>query len=362
MVFMTYPSSRVTLVAPLLALSLFGAGCFGTSNSAPQGPDGGVWKTTDGGQTWVNKKVLVAGSKAAATVATYEVPYITADPQDHNVLYATTKENGMIFTEDGGDSWRTARTLSTGSIGVVAVDPKHKCTVYASSANKIYKTETCGRDWNQIFFDPRTDKRFTQLIVDWYNPTILYAGTSDGDVFRSRDAGVSWQLSKRVDGISITSIAIHPTDSRMVYAGTKSDGIWKTTDGGETWMQIKKQFGEDYSDARRVYQVVIDPVDPNTIYDVSKYGILKSTDGGDTWKALTLTAPPGTLTINSLVIDPKNNKNLTFTGVSTLQFSTDGGITWTPKKLPTTRTGATLLIDSTNSQVMYLTTVAPPSK
>lgn len=354
---------RIHFLLPLLALTLLGQGCFGPSKTTgPTGPDGGVWKTTDSGTTWVNKKALVAGPKVSAGAASVTVLSMAFDPQDRLAVYLGTSENGVVYSVDGGESWQQSKALGSGRVNSVAVDPKNKCTVYAVSANKIFKTETCGRDWNQIFYDPRTDKFFTQIFVDWYNPTILYTGTNDGDIFRSADAGVSWQTAKRVDGNSITSIAMDPRDSRIIYVGTQNEGIWKTADSGTTWTQIKKQFGEDYSDARRVIQVVPDPVEANVVYSVSKYGILRSADGGDTWKALQLTSPPSTIKINALAIDPKNNRHLVFTGVATLQFSTDGGATWTPKKLPTTQSGGKLLIDPIETGTIYLGTVPPPAQ
>lgn len=353
---------RLHFFLPLVALTLFGQGCFGPSTTTPKGPDAGVWKTTDGGQTWLNKRALVSGPKVTAGAATLAVTSMAFDPQDRLAMYLGTMENGLVFSLDAGESWQQAKTLAVTRVNDVAVDPKNKCTVYAVSANKIYKTTTCSRDWAQVFFDPRTDKSFTQLIVDWYNPTILYAGTNDGDIFRSTDGGTSWQSSKRIDGNSITSLAMDPRDSRIIYAGTQSDGIWKTMDGGVTWTQIKKQFGEEYGDARRVIQVVPDPIEAHVVYNVSRYGILKSTDDGETWKALNLTSPPGTIKINSLAIDPKNNKHLVFTGVATLQSSTDGGVTWTPKKLPTTQSGGHLLVDPIETSTMYLGTVPPPKQ
>lgn len=360
---MTFNPLSVRFAIPFLALTLFGAGCFGGSSAPATGPDGGVWKTTDGGKTWVNKKVLVSGPKVTGSVVNYQIMSMTFDPQDHNTIYLATKENGMLYSLDGGDSWQQSKTAMTaGRVNAVAVDPKNKCTVYATSANKIFKTQTCGRDWSQIFFDPRTDKSFTVLGIDWYNPTMLYAGTSDGDVFRSVDSGQSWQTAKRVDGVAITSLLVDTHDSRIVYVGTQGSGILKTADGGATWTQILKQFGEDYRDARRVIQLVLDPVDTSTLYNISKYGIIKSTDGGETWKALSLTTPPGSVKINSLAVDSKNNKRLVYTGVSTLEFSTDGGTNWTPKKLPTTQAGSAIMIDPIDSNIIYLGTVAPPQQ
>jgi photosystem II stability/assembly factor-like uncharacterized protein len=353
----TFSRSFVRFAAPALALVLMGQGCFGAKSSGPTGPDGGVWKTTDRGQVWSNKRALVQGAKVTAGAAALSVVDLAFDPQDAHTVYMATAENGLVYSLDGGDSWQQAKTLNTGRIGAVAVDPKNKCTVYATRANEVYKTETCGRDWNKIFFDPRTDKRFTQLVVDWFNPTVLYAGTTEGDVFKSNDAGLSWSTSKRIEGTAVTHMLMDPRDSRLLYVGTNGSGIWKTADGGTTWTQINKQFGEDFRDARRVTRLALDPKTTNVLYVVSKYGIIKSEDGGATWKALNLTAAPGTITISALAIDPTDSKRMVYTGPSTLSMTSDGGVTWSAKKLPTTRAGSALLIDPKNGNVIYLGTV-----
>jgi photosystem II stability/assembly factor-like uncharacterized protein len=226
------------------------------------------------------------------------------DPQDSSTVYAGTAANGLAYSLDGGDSWQLAKGLNTGKVNSVAVDPKNKCTVYAARANEIYKTETCGRDWTKVFYDPRTDKQFTQILVDWFNPTSLYAGSSDGDIFKSQDAGLSWATLKRVDGSPVTDMAMDPRDSRLLYVATNGGGVMKSADAGTSWTQISKQFGDEYRDARRATAVVIDPKAVNTLYVVSKYGIIKSEDGGSTWKALNLTAPPETIAEATTPVPP----------------------------------------------------------
>ena len=309
-----------------------------------------------------NKRNVVSGTKVTTAGAQLNILDMVMDPQDSKAIYLATNDNGVVYTLDGGDLWQQAKISGVTKVTAIAVDPKNKCTVYVASGNKIYKTDTCGRDWEQIFFEPRTEVVFTRLAVDHFNPTILFAGTSDGDILRSTTTGVSWEKIQRIDGVNIKSIVIDPRDSRLVFVGTAGSGIYKTADGGTTWTQIRKQFGEEYVEGRRVVQVVVDPVEANVIYNVCKYGILKSADGGETWTALNLTSPPGTVKISSLAIDPKNNKNLVYTGVSTLQFSTDGGVSWTPKKLPTTQAGSVVMFDPVDSKVLYLGTTPPPTK
>ena len=350
------------------SLVLFGAGCGSTATPA-KGPDAGVWKSIDGGTTWAQKKAYVSGSKVTGAIANVSVSSLTFDPQDHTTLYLGTADSGMLFTRDAGESWRqeknpdaTKSAVTSGNVRTVVVHPKDRCTVYAGSANKIYKTETCAVEWTQVYSDPRTDNAFTRLALDWYNPNNLYAGTSDGDVLKSENGGVSWKKLHRVAGVPIVEMIVDRSDSRIIYVGTQGEGIFKSVDSGATWTQIKKQFGNELKDLRRVTQLIQDPTDAKTLYVVSsKFGIGKTEDGGETWKSVDLTTPPGAVKFYTMAIDPKNNKKLYLAGVKTFQISVDGGQTWTVKKLPTTQAGGTLLVDPMDSNTLYLGTVPPPT-
>jgi len=340
----------VRALALVLGVALFGQGCFGGS-SGPKGPDGGVYKTQDRGTTWAQKRVLVEGPKGVA-IDDESIVTMAFDPQDNKAVYAGTAARGLLVSLDGGDSWRPAGALSSGRIEAVAVDPKDKCTVYASQGNKIYKTENCGRDWRQAWFDPKTDKVFTALMVDWFNSTILYAGTSEGDILKSTDAGANWLVSKRAAS-PITSFAIHPNDSRIVYASTRGEGLWKTLDGGNTWLPIKDQL-KDFKNARRVTGVVIDALTPNTVYLVSPYGILVSRTDGNTWEALPVTSDPGDVDIRSFAVHPRESKLLYYLTPNTLLLSGDAGATWTTQRLPSTRPASAMIVDPEDPKVIYV--------
>lgn len=338
----THHRSFMYVTGSLLALVLMGQGCGGGGQKQAAGPDGGIFRTADRGAVWTQLKTLNLGPKQGS-IANVGIATLAIDPQDTKAVYAGTEQNGVIYSLDGGDSWAPAEGLTTGRVPAVAVDPKDKCTIYATRGNQIFKTTNCSRDWSAVYFDPR-NVVFTSLAIDWFNPKVLYAGTSDGDIFKSENAGEAWRSSQRVDGYRINMLTIDPRDSRIIFVATDKAGLYKTTDGGATWTQIRKEL-KDFDGANRANMVLIDPSVENRVYTVSKYGILQSNDGGSTWTALKLPTPSGTVDMKAFAVHPKDSKELVYATDSAVIWSSDGGQTWTPKKLPTARGASTILYD-----------------
>ncbi len=344
--------SRFFLTAlPVLALVLLGQGCGGSTASTS--PDGGMFRTSDGGETWKQLRIINLGPKQAS-IAGMGIVTLAADPQDPKTIYAGTVENGIIFTNDGGDSWQQSPApMNTGRVQAVAVDAKDKCTIYATMLNQIMKTTTCSRDWTRIYFDPRTDKSFTALAVDFYNSNIVYAGTNDGDLLKSENGGQSWRVVYRVEGVRINHLVMDPRDSRTLYAATMGYGIRKTQDAGQTWQTIRKEF-DAFEGANRPNLIVLDPSNAHRVYTVSKYGILVSDDGGATWAGLTLPTPPGTVDMKAFAVHPKDPKQLVYVTNKAVIWSVDGGQTWTTKKLPTTRGAAAIVYDGAAQPSLFM--------
>lgn len=342
-------ATRVAL--PCAVLLLLGQGCTGSSTGTPTA-DGGVYKTTDRAVTWTQKRVLLKGAKAVS-LGNDPISTIVVDPQDPKAIYAGTLERGIVESLNGGDTWEEVTNGPKGSkILSIAVDPKNKCVVYATMRNKIYKTENCHRDWKEIFFDPKVDKTFNTLVLDWYNSTIVYAGTSEGDIFKSTDAGLSWMVVKRVDS-PISTMILDRRDSRILYVGTFGEGIWKTMDGGTTWLPIRDQL-KDFTNSRRVNALTLDASDPSKLYLASKYGLIMSENGGDTWKAMQLTSEAGSVEVIDVAVNPREAKEVTYVTKNTLFMTTDGGTTWNAKKLPSVRPATVLLQDEQDGKTLYL--------
>ncbi len=354
--------SLLYVATPILALALMGQGCGGSATKTATGPDGGVFRSKDKGVAWSQLKTLNVGPKQGS-IANVGVATIAIDPQETKAVYVGTELNGIVYSLDGGESWEPATGLSTGRVPAITVDPKDKCTIYATRENQVFKTTNCSRDWTAVYFDPRNLK-FTALIVDWFNPKVLYAGTSEGDIVKSENAGATWRVVTRFAYNKINQLAFDPHDSRTIYVATSRDGLAKTTDAGDTWTPITKELKE-FSGAANANSVTPDPSIANRVYTISKYGILQSNDGGTSWTAVKLPTPSGTVDIKAFAVNPKDSKELVYATNSAVIWSSDEGQTWTPRKLPTARGASMILYDPASTaaaSTIFLGTLPIPTK
>jgi photosystem II stability/assembly factor-like uncharacterized protein len=342
---------------PLLAtLVLTGAGCVtvNSSGSGATGADGGLWRSGNRGDAWAQKAALPRTDGTKANNGNINVTTVVQDPSDPKALYVGTTDNGLFYSYDGGESWLQPVLLTKGRIPALAVDPKNRCRVYVAIENKLVKTEDCSRTWATTYLDARPDKATAAVLVDFYNPSVLWVANDAGDVLRSTDGGASWSSVKQF-GSPVVKFIMSPTDSRRLYVATKNAGVWRTDDGGANFIDLSENY-KDIENSRDLYDMAIGISDPNTLILAVKEGLLRSKNMGEKWEDMSLLTPAATTAILSVAIDPKD-VNFLYYGTSTTFYKTvNGGVNWIPKKLPTTRAATSLLVDSADSSVLYLGT------
>lgn len=190
-------------------------------------------------------------------------------------------------------------------------------TIYiAAASGGVWKTINEGVTWEPVF-DEAASTSIGDVTVAPSNPDIVWIGTGEANIFRSSmagigvfkstDAGETWEYKGLGATHTVPRIVIHPTDPDIVYvAGSGKEwtenperGVYKSTDGGDTWEQVL------YVDERTgAIDLVMDPTDPETLYAATwervrrKWndprvepgydgsGIWKSTDGGATWNPI----------------------------------------------------------------------------
>jgi photosystem II stability/assembly factor-like uncharacterized protein len=186
--------------------------------------------------------------------------------------------------------------------------------IYAGYATGgVWKSDDLGATW-QPTFENMPSTSTGDLAVAPSNPDIVWVGTGEANIFRasmpgvgiykSTDAGVTWQHMGLTDTQTIARIIVHPTNPDIVYVAasghewTDNDlrGVFKTTDGGKTWARVYYK-----SPRTGAIDLVMDPRDPNTLYvslwqrirrkwsdprveaGYNESGIVKTTDSGRTW-------------------------------------------------------------------------------
>jgi photosystem II stability/assembly factor-like uncharacterized protein len=344
--------SHFKLLAVLAIVLLTGQGCLSFGGSKSDGSrDGGVFKSTDGGVEWA-QAVAYPTSQGVGSLAAIDVLSLAIDPQDHETLYMGSKENGLFFSINSGSSWQVPRnkSLQTGAIRSIAVDPKDVCAVYAVLGTRLYKTEDCTRSFESMYEETRSNVSVRRVAVDWYAPDTVYIGLSNGDVLKSTDRGEAW--TKVLEGDDdVTEIMVSNSDSRVVFVATEG-GMYKTADSGASWVKLEEAL-KDYRDGSNIFSLVQN-TDGSSLIMATKYGLLRSLDLGETWEALQLVTSAGQVTIRALAIDPSNADTIYYATSSTFYTSNDGGVTWETQKLPSTRAASVLRVDPTAPSTMYL--------
>jgi photosystem II stability/assembly factor-like uncharacterized protein len=189
--------------------------------------------------------------------------------------------------------------------------------------------------------------RIWGLTIDPNNHSVLYAGTSGG-LYKSSNAGDSWELNTGLVATVVYTITVNPANSQIIYVGMP-DGVHMSTNGGTSWDLLST--GIPASTA--IKSIVIDPSDLTTLY-VATYskGVYKSTHGG-AWGQVNTNLTD--LDVTALVIDPQTPATLyagTYCGG--VFKGTYGGTSWTEKNVGLTdKCVMTLAIDPLTPETIY---------
>jgi photosystem II stability/assembly factor-like uncharacterized protein len=258
---------------------------------------GGVFKTTDGGETWAP---MVNGLPSPDSDFA-ELSSLVIDPTDHTRLY-TAIGNTVFESTDSGASW--------GSMNE-SLDVRYASIFLAGGkpGRLIYKSINGGVDWGPAAL---ADLQIHTVVVD--PPSTIYAGAFAKGVFKSTDGGATW--TAKLSGMTnsfVNALAVDPVSPNTVYVAT-DNGFYRSLDGGMTWIGPSDRPGDASS-------LVADPGRPGTVYA----GGLKSIDGGQTWSSLGLDLEKEL--IFTLAIDPRDS-NILYAAGSDLFKSTDGGKSW----------------------------------
>ncbi|MDZ7716490.1 MAG: glycosyl hydrolase [Balneolaceae bacterium] len=316
---------------------------------------GGVYKTTDGGKTWINISdgYFKTGSVGALAVA----------PSDHNVIYAGMGEtcirgnmsagDGVYRSTDGGKTWDHIGLGETHFIGQIVVHPENEDVLWVAALGHtfgndgneergVYKSTDGGETWEKVLYHNKNTGA-VDIEVDPNNPRILYAamweayrnpwemssGGPGSGLYKSTDGGETWENISKRPGLpkgllGKIGIAISPANSDRVWAIIENEngGVFRSDDSGKTWRRINS----DRSLRQRAWyytHIEADPNNENTVY-VLNVGFYKSTDGGESYDRMG--TPHGDH--HDLWISSTDSKRMVVADDGGGQVSYSGGKSW----------------------------------
>lgn len=217
-------------------------------------PSGGLWKTTNGGQSWsplTDQLPVIGVSDIAVNYNHPDTLFIATGDRDGGSLrtlggaFADNASIGVLMTPDGGQTWQTTGLEWTPAnerlIGRLIMHPQNTQILYAATTDGIYFTDNAGQNWTK-----QIDGEFIDIEFKPSNPQTLYAATkssSGAEIFRTTDAQ-NWHVVSDFDYPPYRiDLAVTPADSQNVYAVAAAfsrglDGIYVSEDAGENFTKV----------------------------------------------------------------------------------------------------------------------------
>lgn len=283
---------------------------------------GGIntWKSTNGGSSWEISSHWWGDGVPAVHADKHYMEY-----QSDNVFFEGN-DGGIYKTTDGGDNWTD---LTNGMIisqiyriGPSQIFPDNVMTGLQDNGSKLI--------YEDQWYDVKGGDGM-ECIIDYTTEAVQYGTYVNGQIDRTTNywnttTDISANIPGGPNGAWVTPYVLDPNDHETIFVGYED--LWKSEDQGDNWTKIS-----DLALTNKIRSIAVAPSNSNVIYMADYYYIYKTTDGGQTWEDINTNIPSNAKQITYIAVDNADPDKvwITFGGydnVLRIMESTDGGTNW----------------------------------
>lgn len=318
--------------------------------------NGGVWKTDDYGRTW--KPIF-------DQAPTGSVGDVAVSPSHPHILYVGTGEGlhrpdlsigeGIFKSTDGGQTWTHVGLRDVQQVGRLIVHPTNPDIVFVAGLGHpygpneergVFRTTDGGQTWEKVLYRNHNTGAI-QVEFDPADPQTVYAdlwehrdgpwenasfsGPNSG-LYKSTDGGTTWRrltqgLPTNAQGLGRIGVGIAPSRPARLYAtvdAREGGGLYRSDDAGEHWTRVHDDprlwgRGGDFAEVR------VHPQNPDVVF-VGNIASYRSDDGGRTWTSIK--GAPGGDDYHRIWINPLHPEIMLFATDQGATITVNGGRTW----------------------------------
>jgi hypothetical protein len=281
----------------------------------PAGP-AGLYKSLDGGATWLPAPIFIAPSGTATSDVRVAVTSALGSHDNVYVISGTRTALNISVSNNGGLTWSNKSTTAVdpGQFGYnsyIYVAPNDANTIYVGTRD-VYKSDDGGNSWtnltrNFVYRASNNDYPYGPFSSTSHpdqhafafapnDPNTLYIG-NDGGISKSSDGGASFaSLNASLTLTQFVGISMHPTDPNISYGGTQDNGTQLRIAGTNTWREFSSGDGG---------RSIVNAVNPSMVFTTYIYGrVNRFTNNGQTFSA--------TIADNPSFGEPTSNQRIAF--------------------------------------------------
>ncbi|MHB1095611.1 MAG: WD40/YVTN/BNR-like repeat-containing protein [Gemmatimonadaceae bacterium] len=313
---------------------------------------GGIWRTTDAGQSWVNisDRFFAVGSMGAVEVSLSKPEVIYVGGGSDGLRSNVSVGDGVYKSTDAGRTWANIGLKDVGNIGSIRVHPSNPDIAFVAAIGNpfkptnergLYRTADGGKTWQRVLY---VSDSTGAVDVEFQpgNPNTLYAsmwraerkpwtiisGAREGGVYKSTDGGSTWK--KLTNGlpnqlVGKSNVAVTAADPNVVWVlmeAKPGNGLYRSTDAGESFT-LASSYAQLITRPFYYTNITAHPKDASTVW-VGAEGFHLTTDGGKTWRAMP--TPHGDN--HDLWINPSNPQIMVQSNDGGATVTLNGGRTW----------------------------------